>query len=100
MASEPLKVFISYNRADRDWAEWIAGTIETAGYKGGWEGSATGGFGKAKGSGLAFSARVTSHPIRRLQRSMAARPSGASARREKRLRNKKVQCLIERPRKE
>jgi len=33
MASEPPKVFISYNRADRDWAEWIAGTIETAGYK-------------------------------------------------------------------
>ena len=33
MASEPLKVFISYNRADRDWAEWIAGTIERAGYE-------------------------------------------------------------------
>ena len=33
MVSEPLKVFISYNRADRDWAEWIAGTLETAGYK-------------------------------------------------------------------
>ena len=33
MASEPLKVFISYNRADRDWAEWIAGTIESAGYE-------------------------------------------------------------------
>ena len=33
MTSEPPKVFISYNRADRDWAEWIAGTIETAGYK-------------------------------------------------------------------
>src|SRR5262249_45119901 len=32
MASEPPKVFISYNRADRDWAEWIAGTVETAGY--------------------------------------------------------------------
>ena len=33
MTSEPLKVFISYNRADRDWAEWIAGAIESAGYK-------------------------------------------------------------------
>jgi hypothetical protein len=33
MASEPPKVFISYNRADRDWAEWIAGAIESAGYK-------------------------------------------------------------------
>src|SRR5271165_4391830 len=33
MASEPLKVFISYNRADRDWAEWIAGAIESAGYE-------------------------------------------------------------------
>src|SRR5215470_1921748 len=33
MASEQPKVFISYNRADRDWAEWIAGTIETSGYK-------------------------------------------------------------------
>jgi hypothetical protein len=33
MASEPPKVFISYNRADRDWAEWIAGTIERAGYE-------------------------------------------------------------------
>jgi TIR domain-containing protein/NB-ARC domain-containing protein len=33
MASEPPKVFISYNRADRDWAEWIAGTIELAGYE-------------------------------------------------------------------
>jgi hypothetical protein len=33
MASEPLKVFISYNRADRDWAEWIAGVIESAGYE-------------------------------------------------------------------
>ena len=30
MASEPLKVFISYNQADRDWAEWIAGVIERA----------------------------------------------------------------------
>jgi len=33
MASEPPKVFISYNRADRDWAEWIAGMIERAGYQ-------------------------------------------------------------------
>lgn len=32
-ASEPSKVFISYNRADRDWAEWIAGTIERTGYE-------------------------------------------------------------------
>jgi hypothetical protein len=23
MASEPPKVFVSYNRADRDWTEWI-----------------------------------------------------------------------------
>jgi hypothetical protein len=33
MASEPLKVFISYNRADRDWAEWIAGVIDHNGYQ-------------------------------------------------------------------
>jgi tetratricopeptide (TPR) repeat protein len=33
MASEPPKVFISYNRADRDWAEWIAASIEWAGYR-------------------------------------------------------------------
>ena len=33
MASEPPKVFISYNRADRDWAEWIAGAFESAGYE-------------------------------------------------------------------
>jgi|SRR5271165_7008008 len=33
MASEPPKVFISYNRANRDWAEWIAGAIESAGYE-------------------------------------------------------------------
>ena len=33
MASEPLKVFISYNRADRDWAEWIAGAIDRSGYQ-------------------------------------------------------------------
>jgi TIR domain len=33
MASEPPKVFISYNQADRDWAEWIAGVIERAGYQ-------------------------------------------------------------------
>ena len=34
MAFEPPKVFISYNRADRDWAEWIAEAIESAGYPG------------------------------------------------------------------
>jgi hypothetical protein len=28
MASEPPKVFVSYNRADRDWAEWIAVAID------------------------------------------------------------------------
>jgi len=28
MASEPPKVFISYNRADRDLVEWITGVIE------------------------------------------------------------------------
>jgi hypothetical protein len=33
MASEPPKVFISYNKADRDWAEWIAGAIEPTGYE-------------------------------------------------------------------
>jgi hypothetical protein len=33
MASEPPKVFISYNRADRDWAEWIAGAIGRGGYQ-------------------------------------------------------------------
>jgi hypothetical protein len=33
MPSKPPKVFISYNRADRDWAEWIAGAIERAGYQ-------------------------------------------------------------------
>jgi hypothetical protein len=33
MASEPPKVFISYNRTDRDWAEWIAGSIESDGYQ-------------------------------------------------------------------
>jgi TIR domain len=33
MASEPPKVFISYNRADRDWAEWMAGVIKGAGYE-------------------------------------------------------------------
>ncbi len=32
MPSDPPKVFISYNKADRDWAEWIAGAIESAGY--------------------------------------------------------------------
>ena len=33
MASEPPKVFISYNRADRDWAEWIAAAINRSGYQ-------------------------------------------------------------------
>ena len=33
MAPPASKVFISYNRADHDWAEWIAETIETAGYE-------------------------------------------------------------------
>jgi hypothetical protein len=33
MASEPPKVFISYNRADRDWAEWIAHAIDRSGYQ-------------------------------------------------------------------
>jgi hypothetical protein len=33
MAPSASKVFISYNRADRDWAEWIAGAIESAGYE-------------------------------------------------------------------
>jgi hypothetical protein len=33
MPSVQPKVFISYNRADRDWAEWIAGIIERAGYQ-------------------------------------------------------------------
>src|SRR5580704_9625567 len=33
MPSEPPKVFISYNRADRDWAEWIAGVIDHNGYQ-------------------------------------------------------------------
>lgn len=33
MAPEPPKVFISYNRSDRDWAEWIAETLERAGYE-------------------------------------------------------------------
>ena len=33
MTSGPPKVFISYNRVDRDWAEWIAGVIEPAGYE-------------------------------------------------------------------
>ena len=33
MASDPPKVFISYNRADRDWAEWIADVIERGGYQ-------------------------------------------------------------------
>jgi hypothetical protein len=33
MALSVSKVFISYNRADRDWAEWIAGVIERDGYQ-------------------------------------------------------------------
>jgi TIR domain-containing protein len=33
MASEPPKVFISYSRADRNWAEWIAGVIQRVGYE-------------------------------------------------------------------
>jgi hypothetical protein len=33
MPDDPPKVFISYNRADRDWAEWIAGVIERGGYQ-------------------------------------------------------------------
>jgi hypothetical protein len=33
MASEPPRVFISYNQADRSWAEWIARAIERAGYE-------------------------------------------------------------------
>jgi hypothetical protein len=33
MAPSVSKVFISYNRADRDWAEWIAGVIKGAGYE-------------------------------------------------------------------
>ena len=33
MGVEQPKVFISYNRADCDWAEWIAGAIERSGYR-------------------------------------------------------------------
>ena len=33
MAPPTSKVFISYNHADRDWAEWIAGMIERGGYQ-------------------------------------------------------------------
>jgi WD40 repeat protein len=33
MAPSASKVFISYNRADLDWAEWIAGVIERGGYQ-------------------------------------------------------------------
>ena len=33
MAPSRCKVFISYNRADRDWAEWIAGVIDRGGYQ-------------------------------------------------------------------
>ncbi|MBV8274800.1 MAG: TIR domain-containing protein [Verrucomicrobia bacterium] len=28
-----MKVFISYNKADQDWAEWIAGVIDRGGYQ-------------------------------------------------------------------
>jgi hypothetical protein len=33
MASSIFKVLISYNRSDRDWAEWIAGVLKEAGYE-------------------------------------------------------------------
>jgi WD40 repeat protein len=33
MGPEQPKVFISYNRADRDWAEWIAALIDRSGYQ-------------------------------------------------------------------
>ena len=33
MSQPTLKVFISYNRADCEWAEWIAGVLERAGYQ-------------------------------------------------------------------
>ena len=33
MVSATSKIFISYNHADCDWAEWIAGVIEEAGYQ-------------------------------------------------------------------
>ena len=32
MSSEPRDVFVSYNRADLPWAEWIAWALEEAGY--------------------------------------------------------------------
>jgi tetratricopeptide (TPR) repeat protein len=32
MSSNPPDVFVSYNRADRGWAEWIAWVLEEAGY--------------------------------------------------------------------
>jgi len=32
MPSQELDVFVSYHRADRDWAEWIAWTLEDADY--------------------------------------------------------------------
>jgi tetratricopeptide (TPR) repeat protein len=32
MSSEPRDVFVSYNRADRAWAEWIAWVLEEEGY--------------------------------------------------------------------
>jgi hypothetical protein len=33
MVSPVPKVFVSYNRADRDWAEWVAGVLERVGYE-------------------------------------------------------------------
>jgi WD40 repeat protein len=33
MAPAPPKTLISYNRADRDWAEWMAGVIKGSGYE-------------------------------------------------------------------
>ena len=31
--STPLKIFISFNKADRTWARWIAWKLEEAGAK-------------------------------------------------------------------
>jgi hypothetical protein len=33
MVSKQEKIFVSYNRADRAWAEWIAAAVERAGYR-------------------------------------------------------------------
>ncbi len=33
MPSDPPDVFVSYNRADRAWAEWIAWTLEEQGFE-------------------------------------------------------------------